>query len=259
MNDTTVLESDALAPESVEVEQLADCSAEYQHHLKRLLSMQAYAERNGATELSLWIPKAPDFRVRRLLARIMADEADHSFRLYAVLHDMGVSEDDAIAIAQGRSGGGPTKAALEGPVEVGNPDNSWDDIVLSTMFLDRAGRFMVENFSMSSYAPWAKACKRILKDEYFHQGFGLKQFQIRLGSEPDRDAWRSKVTKWYAHGLNFFGPPGSSKTELLRSMGLKRKSNEELREGYRQEVEELMASIGASDLIALSNNAYPYA
>lgn len=259
MTDMIDIESEPLAPESVEAENLGDYGPEYKYYLTRLLSMQAYAERSGATELSLWIPKAPDFRVRRLLARILADEADHSYRLYAVLHDMGVSEEDAIAIAQGRSGAGPTAAALEGPAEVGNPDNSWDDIVLSTMFLDRAGRYMVENFSMSSYAPWAKVCKRILKDEYFHQGFGFKQFQIRLASEPDREAYRRKVTKWYAHGLNFFGPPGSSKTGLLRSLGLKRKSNEELREGYRQEVEELMASIGASDLIQLTSHAYPYA
>lgn len=259
MNDMMDMDAAVLAPESVHPDTLHTCPAEYQYQLKRLLSMQAYAERNGATELALWIAKAPDFKVRRLLARILSDEADHSYRLYAVLQGMGISEDEAIAVAQGRTGSGPTKAALQGPAEVGNPDNSWDDIVLSTMFLDRAGRFMVENFSMSSYAPWAKACQRILKDEYFHQGFGFKQFQLRLASTTDRDAYRSMVSKWYAHGLNFFGPPGSSKTALLRGFGLKRKSNEELRDAYRQEVEQLMASVDALDLIQLSAHAYPYA
>lgn len=247
------------APESIHLEDLPGCPPEYRYNLTRLLSMQAYAERCGATELAHWVAKAPDFRTRRILSRILADEADHSCRLYDVLHRMGVSEDEAIGIATGRRGDGPTSAALQGPMEVANPDNTWDDVVLNNMFLDRAGRHMVENFSQSSYGPWARACRRILKDEFLHQGFGFKQMMARLESVEDRDAYRKKVTRWYAYGLNFFGPPSTSKADLLRTFGLKRKSNEELRQAYREEVQALMQSIQASDLLALSNDAYPYA
>lgn len=247
------------APETIRPEHLPGCPADYRFHLTRLLSMQAYAERCGATELARWVGRAPDFRLRRLLARILADEADHACRLYDVLDRIGVGEADAIAIAQGRAGSGPTQAALQGPLDVGHPDTEWDDVVLNHMFLDRAGRFMVENFATSSYAPWAAACKRILRDEHFHQGFGFNQFKLRLAGVANRTAYAAKVTRWYAHGLNFFGPPSSSRTQTLRRYGLKRRSNEELRGAFRLEVETLLDTLKARDLLRLERDEYPYA
>jgi 1,2-phenylacetyl-CoA epoxidase catalytic subunit len=140
---------------------------------------------------------------------------------------------------------------------VAAPENEWVDVVLNCMFLDRAGRLMVGNFAESSFAPWATACKAILRDEDMHVGFGLTGFRRFLKEEKDRDKLSRHVTRWYAYGLNFFGPPASSKDQALFDYGLKRKSNEALRREYIAEVADVLAEPGR-DLLRLSTDAYPY-
>lgn len=248
-----------LPPRSVTLENLDRMPAEYRHNLVRLMAMQAYAERLGTIELGAWIGQAPNFADRRIIARIASDEANHAYWLYRELKRLGVSEAEAIAIAEGRTGSGPANASLAGPKAVGAPDNSWEDVPLNNMFLDRAGRFMVSNFAESSYEPWAKVAGRILVDEKMHEGFGLRELRRMVRAVRDRDALAARVTRWFALGLNFIGPPSSSKTELLRAYGLKRRSNEELRQAYREECVKLLANMGAGDLVRFSHDAYPYA
>lgn len=247
-----------LVPECVEVEDFANMPEEYQQQVIRIMSMQAYAERLGAVELGKWIEKAPDYQEMRVLARICSDEANHAYWLYRELDAIGVSMAESIAIAEGKSGRRPEQSSLKGPKEVGAEQNDFYDVAMNNMFLDRAGRFMVQNFARSSFGPWARVCQRIVHDEHLHQGFGLSQLKKMLASDLDRSEMRLKVTRWYALGLNFFGPPRSSKTELLKKFGIKRKSNQDLRLEYIKEVGAIMEELGASDLLALTADEFPY-
>lgn len=250
-----------LAAESVQRNDLAQMPEDYRYHLVRIMAMQAYAERLGAIELGPWMAKAPDYAARRAVGKILADEAYHAFLLYRELEQLGVSEQEAIDIAEGRQGNGPAQASLAGPKEVAAEDNEWADIPLNNMFLDRAGRFMVSNFAQSSYAPWASISKRIIKDEQMHEAFGYNTLRdlVQAADADGRRVLAQKASRWYALGLNFFGPPRSSKTERLRELGLKREDNEQLRQRYRAEVEQLMAEMGASDLLHLEHDGFPYA
>jgi ring-1,2-phenylacetyl-CoA epoxidase subunit PaaA len=247
------------SPQSVTRDMLDRMPEDYLRSLVRFMAMQAYAERMGATELGPWIKRAPTYRERRMLARILADEAHHSYLLYRELESIGVSESEAVAIAEGRTGEGAHSASLAGPLEVGSEQNEWIDIPLNNMFLDRAGRYMVANFGQSSYAPWARICQKIMTDEYIHEGFGYRELRRYLQNGYDREELARHVTHWFVLGLNFFGPPKSSKTERLRELGLKRRDNEELRQAYRAEVMKLLEALRATDLIRLRCNSFPYA
>ena len=140
-----------------------------------------------------------------------------------------------------------------------NNDNRWIDVILNHMFLDRAGHFMVANFATSSYAPWARVYRRILRDEAIHVSFGYNELQRTLSQPYDERDLSQRLTRWFALGLNFFGPPRSSKTRRLKDLGLKRQSNEQLRRAYRKEVLQLMDGLGARHLVKLSRTAFPYA
>lgn len=250
-----------LAPECIQRDDLDQMPEDYRYNLVRIMSMQAYAERLGAIELGPWMAKVPTYRARRAVGKILSDEAYHAYLLYRELERIGVSEEEAIDIAEGRSGKGPAKASLAGPKEVASDENDWEDIPLNNMFLDRAGRYMVGNFAKSSYAPWATISKRIIKDEQMHEAFGLMMLREMAANSAGEERQRlaQKASRWYALGLNFFGPPKSSKIERLRELGLKREDNEQLRQRYRTEVEQIMADINASDLLHLSNDSFPYA
>lgn len=249
----------AMAPESVELEDLSHMPDPYRSALQRIMAIQAFAERLGAEELGKWISKAPDFSSMRVIARIASDEANHAYWLYRELDAMGLAYNDAIAMANGTQSSAPTKASLEGPRAVGDEDNEWADVTLNAMFLDRAGRFMVTNFSKSSYGPWARVCQRMLHDENLHQSFGLSQLRKLVKTCDDRVKLARRVTLWYARGLNFFGPPSRNRSDELRKFGLKRKDNEELRQEYVREVAGIMKALDAGDLINLSRDEYPYA
>lgn len=247
-----------LKPESVELEDIDAMPSDYKEILIRTMAMQAYAERLGAEELGKWIAKTSKYTDMRVIARICYDEANHAYWLYKELDALGVSMQQAIDMAEGRNGRAPSKHAFEGPQEVGSDSNEVLDVALNNMFLDRAGRFMVSNFSKSSYGPWARVCQRILHDEHLHQGFGLNQLRKAINSDIDRAVLSEKTSKWYALGLNFFGPPSEKYNEKLFRYGIKRKSNKSLREEFEKEVESIMAELDSSDLIQLQKDEFPY-
>lgn len=131
------------------------------------------------------------------------------------------------------------------------------------MLLDRVGQFMLANFTNSSYRPWAEACAKMMPDERMHVGFGVKCFRryLRGGWYQDHysdEEMARKASHWYSMGLNFFGPPSGRTAERQKSFGLKRKSNEELRQEYKREVEALFEELSASHLLRVDMSAYPY-
>jgi ring-1,2-phenylacetyl-CoA epoxidase subunit PaaA len=246
-------------PSSVQRRDFGSMPDDYQTFVIRLMSVQAHGEKMAATQGVEWTRRLPGFRERRILANVLADEARHSALLYRELESIGIDEVQADEIVL-HSGASPTTAkSMEGPIAVGDPENEWIDIVLNMMLLDRAGRHMIENYCESSYKPWADVCHQILPDEAMHEGFGFVQFRKILAETSDRDRLAAKFTRWYAYSLNFFGPPSRHKYDVLRTYGLKRQSNEELRASYQCEVEALMAGIDATDLIRLTSSVYPYA
>ncbi|WP_444997185.1 Phenylacetic acid catabolic protein [Aliikangiella sp. IMCC44359] len=233
---------------------------EYREQMIRIMSIQAYAEKKAATEGVEWIDKAPDYKCRRVFTNVLAEEAYHSYLIYKILENIRVSEEEAIDIAEGRSSGNKKMhdASLEGPLSVGEESNEWIDIMLNHVFLDRAGKFMVTNFIDASFTPWSEANETILKEEAGHIGFGMRELKKWLTKQTDREKTKEKISTWYAKGLNFFGPPSTHKSEMLKKFGIKRKDNEELRNMFIKEVEEEFAALNALDLIQLEKNDFPY-
>ncbi len=251
------LPSEPYPPSSVTMDMWPRMPDEYRQPIVRIMSIQAYAEASAAPSLARWISKAPGFRAVRTVASILADEARHAFLLYRELETMGVTHEESIAIAEGKNMGKKT-ASLEGPLSVADEENEWIDVVLNHMFLDRAGLFMVSNFAQSSFQPWAAACAEILKDEPMHVGFGLTELRNYMNAEHDEQDLSRRASKWFAFGLNFFGPPAGRNDETLRRYGIKRKGNEALREEYRKDVHDVLDRIGKRDLIRLSSQEYPF-
>lgn len=226
-------------PKSINYDTFRETDEEYQRYVIRILSVQAYAEKLGADEMGAQLHLAPDYRSRKSLARIVADEAEHAFLLYTILEKIGVSEFEAIAIAEGKTTGGVATQSLVGAKAVGDENNEWLDLVLNNLFMDRAGSFMVENFAQSSFEPWALACEQIYRDEQWHKAFGLRAFENFLETSKDSSI-SEKVTLWFVHALNFFGPPSIHTQNKLKAYGIKPKSNDALREAFVAEVKQLL-------------------
>lgn len=235
-----------------------DTDEEYQRYVIRIMSMQAYAEKLGAEEMGYQLRLAPDSLARRSLACIVRDEADHALMLYRILEKLGVSEESAIQIAQGKADGSKATASMDGAIAVGDDDNEWIDLVLNNMLMDRAGGFIVSNFMRSSFEPWSTACEKIYEDEKWHKRFGLDQL-VQCAKSNKSEKLRYKFTVWFCRALNFFGPPSVKTQKKLCYYGIKRKSNEELRSEFVDEVKFLMEKYNLSDLLLPGlPTKYPY-
>jgi len=247
-------------PLTVDYGNYAETSDDYKKSLIRMLSIQAYMEQKATTEGIEWIRKAPSYRKRHTFSKIVHDEAKHSYHIYKILDNLGVTEDVAISIVEGRHPEYPklSKEAMQGPLEVAAEENEWIDIMLNLTFLDRAGKFMVTNYQQASFKPWANANNIIIKDETGHIRFGEIEIKAWLKTESDIKKQRQKVTRWYVLGLNFFGPSSKKTAKRMNKFGLKQKSNDELRDGYIKEVEEFFKDINRMDLISLKKETFPY-
>jgi ring-1,2-phenylacetyl-CoA epoxidase subunit PaaA len=253
-----MLKSNTYTPLSIDYDDFSHCPQEYRDYVIRILAIQAFAEKAGANEMGGMIKHAPDAKSRMGLAKIVYDEANHAYLLYTILEKLGISEEEAVAIAQSKNTTGKATQSLEGVMAVGDEENEWLDLVLNNMFLDRAGSFMVSNFAESSFKPWAIACKKIYDDEQWHKAFGFKQLKKYLESGINKNV-EDKILKWYVYALNFFGPPNVKSQEVLRHYGIKRASNEELRLGFKQEVLQALSDIGLQYLATKNlTNEYPY-
>jgi 1,2-phenylacetyl-CoA epoxidase catalytic subunit len=248
-------------PKSIDYSNYQDTPAEYKKSLIRMLSIQAYMEQKATTEGIEWIKKAPSYRKRHTFSKIVHDEAKHSYHIYKILDNLGVSEQEAISIVEGGHRDYPklSKEAMQGPLEVADKDNEWIDIMLNLTFLDRAGKYMVTNYQEASFKPWANANNIIIKDETGHVRFGEIEIKAWLKTEPDIKKQQQKVARWYVLGLNFFGPSSKNTAKKMSGFGLKQKSNDELRVNYIKEVEEFFTNINRMDLISLQKETFPYA
>lgn len=247
------------SPKSIDHNQFYDCPEDYKKYVKRILAVQAFAERCGACEMGTQLRLAPDPITRKSFARIVYDEASHAHMLYKILEKIGVNESEALQLAKSKNSKGKSTESLDGVLAVGNSENCWIDIVLNNMFLDRAGSHMVGNFSNSSFKPWAEACEKIYIDEQMHKAFGFKQLKRYIEEHNVDEELIQKIRQWYVHALNFFGPPNIRSQELLNYYGIKRQSNEKLRCAFIDEVFCAMKALGLHEIIdhGVANN-YPF-
>lgn len=242
---------------TIDYDDFPNCPEDYKHYVIRILSIQAYAERMGATEMGHQLRLAPDYITRRRLAKIVYDEASHAYLLYEILNHLNVSEREAILIAKGEHPESAKTNSLDGPVAVGNDNNTWIDIVFNNFFLDRAGMFMVANFAKSSFKPWAKACELIHKDELWHVRFGQEEFEKYL-SMHGTDVIKDMFALWYIRALNFFGSSVSRSHEQLKIYGIKRLNNVELRQQFINNIIELLTERDWLHLLPEVSADYPY-
>lgn len=83
-----------------------------------------------------------------------------------------------------------------------------------------------------------RAIDGIFKEEKFHIRHG-EHWVKKLAADP-----ATRFNKWYARTMNIFGRPGSPKNQLYRTLKLKLRDNDEVRQGFSAEVKEPCEKFG---------------
>jgi ring-1,2-phenylacetyl-CoA epoxidase subunit PaaA len=115
------------------------------------------------------------------------------------------------------------------------PTLTWADIGCIGWFVDGAAIVNQTMLAHASYGPYARAMVRICKEENFHKRQGYEIMTTLAAGTPEQKAMaQDAVNRWWWPSLMMFGPSdaASANSDELMRWGVKKKSNDELRQRF---------------------------
>jgi ring-1,2-phenylacetyl-CoA epoxidase subunit PaaA len=199
----------------------------YRKQLIRMMSQHAHSEIVGMLPEGNWITRAPSLRRKMGLLAKVQDEAGHGLYIYCGTETLGIDRTELV------------DQLLAGTAKYSSifnyPTLSWADIGAIGWLVDGAAIVNQTMLAKASYGPYARAMIRICKEENFHkrQGFEIMT-TLALGTPAQKEMAQDSLNRWWWPSLMMFGPHDdqSSNSEELTKWGVKRKSNDELRQRF---------------------------
>ena len=227
----------------------AEMTSEYRETLMHLLLMQADSELSGAYGYVPWIMKAPTIQEKLIVANIVKDEVRHAKAVYGLLSDLGfdvqahLNAQDLAARISSTEDIGTGRAGSDKRVNIFYyPIDTWTDFVMFNFCMDRGAGHQLEDVLTSSYGPWARVMHGIFDEEVTHVAHG-DMWVRRLALNPGtHDICQERFNTWFLRTVKIFGSDKSTRNELYRKFGLKKRTNGEVRAAFVAEVSQLCAS-----------------
>ena len=167
---------------------------------------------------------APTDWDRRAITRVMIEEMRHGWQMCALLVDhFGYSgKVEAQKMLERRAF---ENKRLPGAFNV-EVDN-WMDFFTYTDFVDRDGKFQLQMFKYSAFAPLGRSMSYMLREEAFHMGTGNDGLRriVEAGVVP---GWliQKYLNKWISSSYDLFGTDHSSSAHWAYVWGIKGRYDE---------------------------------
>ncbi|MFN0071583.1 MAG: Phenylacetic acid catabolic protein [Chloroflexota bacterium] len=225
--------------DQLELKDIDTADPEYVDLLKRVLTIQADCEIGGPhLYIKDILPTAPSRIDQLVVARTAAEEIDH-FRLFSRLaNELGI--DTAPLLSKPNSE--RFVSAFRGRI------STWEDFAVFGFLIDRIGRYQLEEFFGASYAPLARILEqpsKVMEEEAGHIDFGeTRTAELAAKGGESKERIQRAVDYWYVQALDMFGQSGSARSGRFIHWGLKRRTNEQARQQYMDEVNPLIESMG---------------
>jgi ring-1,2-phenylacetyl-CoA epoxidase subunit PaaA len=211
---------------------------EYKDLFTKVMTIQSDSELGGPhLYVEKWILAAPTAEDQMMLAKTAAEEFDHHRKFVKVMGDLNI--DLNYQIRNGRE-----KRMLE---IFRFPLETWADMGCFGAFIDRIGGYHLNDFAECSYVPVAKIIPQILKEEAQHIAHGLRILDSLCQTDEGRAECQKALDKIYVRALDMFGVTGSKTSEKYMHWGIKRRTNEEARKAYMEEVRPVFAQFGLKE------------
>jgi ring-1,2-phenylacetyl-CoA epoxidase subunit PaaA len=219
---------DAPAAPKLVFERWHELPEDYAREAARMIEFHMMSELIGPVQEFRWVPHAPTLEAKLIFAAKSQDEVGHGLMLMRVCQDL-----------TGKSRAEYTEQILEGPPRFMNifhyPWDSWADPGMVAWLIDGAEIERQATLVNSSYGPYGRAMRKIVKEEGFHHHAGryLISQMVNAGTLQKREV-QASIERWWPRTLAMFGPPDSQSThgETLMKMGLKLAFNEQLRQSW---------------------------
>lgn len=200
-----------------------DQNEEFRQLQLNIIAIHVVSEEFGADSFERSILKAPTADLKMRMAKTVMEEYGHHLRFRKLLEDLNLDWREVIK----------DKSHLS-TFDV--PISTWADQMVFLALVDRAAAHQFRHFIKSPYEPFRLACQDTLNEEYGHVGLGMDGVKDLLQTPEGKSEVGKAVMKWLPVGLASFGGDKSHTNERYRHWGLKADTNEEMREGYYQQV-----------------------
>lgn len=219
---------------------------EYRITLVKLISMHGMSEIMGALPEKEWVPKAPSLgRKLGIMAKVQ-DEMGHGQLLLRVTEDL--------IRPYNKNRGDLMQDLFNEDLKFHNvfhmETKTWADAGIIGWLVDGAAIITQTNMLDASYAPYARALKRICAEEVFHAQHGEAIIMaLTEGTEQQREMVQEALNRWWEALLMFFGPAsrtttGSSKQDATIKFKIRTKTNEDFRQMFFERYIPRILSLG---------------
>lgn len=204
-----------------------DLTDEYEDLLTSIIQFTANSELIGAFTERPWIPKAPSYHRKLALTAKVQDEIGHAQMQYRLCESLGEDREEML------------EALLDGEAGFGNafhyPAGEWLDIALIAWLIDGAAMQLQGSLMRTSYGPYARVMRRICREEEFHLRHGEHIVrEYATGSRAQQERLQAAIDRWWPRAVMFYGlsDSKSEKTERMLDLGIKPKTNDQLRQQF---------------------------
>ena len=234
--------------DKIEARDFDKMDPEYKELLGHVLTIQADCEIGGPhLYLEKMLPAAPTKLDQLIVARTAAEEIDHFRKIARLAGDIGVD----VSFVLSRPNEQRFVDAFRGVI------TTWEDNAVFGFLIDRVGRYQLEEFYDCSYLPLQRILPDIVTEELGHIEYGFnKTVELIQSGDEGKARAQKAVDFWYVRALDMFGRSASKRSERYRHWGLKRRSNEQARQDYINEVVPILQQIGLTAPDPLKGRRY---
>ena len=249
MTDDTMNIADYLA-QGGRLTNPANVPTRYRAELMKIMATFVDSELAGAAGFADVINAGPGIKERIAAARIVLEKTDNANKVLRLMGEFGANTDryanhhpwtDRLprdtAPGTARNTHDMRLSVLNYPLE------GWTDAVVMNMLMGLAVGVQLSEFLTSSYQPFADAIREVAPRERRHTELAVEGVE-KLIQQSDTDAVDQSVAYWWPRVSHSFGAGVSSRGEALRAMGLRSKTNTELRGAWVEAATETLSILG---------------
>ncbi len=215
-------------PDVKTVAELANQPEEYRVAVEKIVISHAVNELYGAQVFDEpAIALAPTPYAKWLTCRVAMEEYHHHVRFRSLAEEMGVAPE--------RMDPGAKRPLSIFEFEL----RTWPEFCVIKAVADYAEILQVEDLLHCSFHPLRNLARITMPEEKFHAKFG-KDFCLELIQAGRAAEVQDALDRYFPITPAFFGSSNSKNNEMYRRLGLKQRSNDEMRADFLGRVTELV-------------------
>ncbi|WP_169515240.1 Phenylacetic acid catabolic protein [Amycolatopsis benzoatilytica] len=195
---------------------------------RRFAAIQALNEMIGSMIYVPWITRAPSYARKQMMIAKVQDEIGHGHMSARVAADLGKPWEEILV------------DYLEGRAFLHNifhyEFESWEEFGAGGLLMNSAAIVQFRSLLQGVYLPYARALKRVAREESFHfqHSIDITWEVMEYGNDRQRSRIQAAFETWLPRVLAFLGPPDAETIHenAMWKAGLKPHSNDEVRQQW---------------------------